>query len=453
MRETESAFSSDEQLREALAQGYSDIAQFSKLILELELHSGQIDWLNHSTKRENLLVTGNRWGKSLVSAVKLLHHALYRPRALYYDGSGRYRALCASITQEQAGIIFANLQRLIRRSAVVESLVEDIVMTPYPKVTFGNGATIEARSTQNRGEYLLGQDYDLIVFDEVAFDPAADYVVEEVMSMRLADRNGRLDLVSTPNGKNWLYQRAMQITSGTIPGYLHIGDTRENPHLSKEYVDDRVKFLSDARVAQNIRGQFVDSGGEVIPGSYIDRALTRAPEVNLTEPIRYLTGYDLARKRTATVGITVAVSGAVSDQIAKVVALERMKEIDWPVVLTRIRARQQQFGGTLLIDATGLGDVITQELADLQPEAVIFTPQRKAELLTNLELLHAQERIAYDRWELPDGAGKSWSLEDELRRARWDSNSDCDALMALALAVWPLRRQDQFTPAPRVGYV
>jgi hypothetical protein len=439
----------DDQLRHALTEGYADIPLFSKLILSLELHPGQIAWLERSTKRENLLVTGNRWGKSLVSAVKLLHHALYRPRLLSYDQSGRYRALCASITQEQAGIVFANVQRLIQRSSLVESLVDDIVMTPYPKVTFGNGATIEARSTQNRGEYLLGQDYDLIVFDEVAFDPAAEYVVEEVMSMRLADRNGRLDLVSTPNGKNWLYQRAMQIASGTLPGYLHYGDTRENTHLSQEYVDDRVRYLSDSRVEQNIRGQFVDSGGEVIPGAHIDRALSRGSDALQTDSVRYITGYDLARKRTATVGITVAVSG----NVVKVVMLERFKGIDWPVVLTKIRARHEEFGGTLLIDATGLGDVITQELADLQPEAVIFTPQRKAELLTNLELLHAQDRIIYERWELPDGSGKSWSLEDELRRARWDSNSDCDALMALALAVWPMRRRDQFTPLPRIGYV
>ena len=33
-------------------------------------------------------------------------------------------------------------------------------------MTFFNGAEVEARSTQNRGEYLLGNDYDLFVFDE-----------------------------------------------------------------------------------------------------------------------------------------------------------------------------------------------------------------------------------------------------------------------------------------------
>ena len=75
----------------------------------------------------------------------------------------------------------------------------------------------------------------------------------------------------------------------------------------------------------------------------------------------------------------------------------------------------------------------------------------KAELLTHLELFHARGRICYDRWELPDGSGRVWSLEDELRRARWDDNNDCDALMALALALWPLRKPNMITAAPRLG--
>lgn len=428
---------------------YHDISFFAQEFLKIRLHDGQRRWLTGSVERQNLLVTGNRWGKSLVSAVKLLHHALFRPRDLRYDASGRYRLLCASITQEQAGIIFGNVQRLVAGSPLLLSLVDEITQTPYPRMRFGNGAMIEARSTQNRGEYLLGQDYDLIVFDEVAFDPAAEYVVEEVMSMRLADRDGRLDLVSTPNGKNWLYQRAMQISSGSVRGYLHHGDTRENQFLAQEYVTDRVRYLSATRLEQNIRGQFVDAGGEVLPGRDIDVALARGSLSHDQTASRYITGYDLARKRTATVGITVAIR----DGCAFVVALERMREIDWPVVLEKIRQRHAAYGGQLLIDATGLGDVVVQSLADLAPEPVMFTPQRKAELLTNLELLHAQKRIGYDRWELPDGAGRSWSLEDELRRARWDNNDTCDALMALALAVWPLHQAESLPLPPRFGTV
>jgi hypothetical protein len=432
--------------------GLTDPERFAAAILKVRLHRGQALWLARSNCRENLLVTGNRWGKSFVSAVKLIHHAVYRPRRLQYDGAGRYRAAVASITQDQANLIFNTALRLIRRSELVAPLVQSVQQTPFPKITFGNDATIEARTTQNRGEYLLGNDYDLFIFDEVAFETDPEYVVEEVVLMRLADREGRLDLVSTPNGKNWFYCRARDIRSGKRQGYFQSGDSRDNPFISKEYLDDRVTYFSEARLKQNIMGQFVDSGGEILKGEYVDRALIKAPNATETggnRPPVYLTGWDLARKRTATVGITVEII----DATARVIALERLRQLDWQVVLERIGRRAEKYPGRLMIDATGLGDVIVEQLARYRPQPVIFTPAVKAELLTNVELMHARDRVAYDRWELPDGPGRTWSLEDELRQARWDDNNRYDGLMALALALWPLRKRGVVAIPPRVGRV
>lgn len=418
----------------------------------MTLHAGQQRWLSGSTERENVLVTGNRWGKSFVSAVKLLHHAIYRPRDRRFDRSGRYRAVTASITQDQANIIFDTAVRLARESAWLEPLIHSITRTPFPRLRFGNGAMIEARSTQNRGEYLLGNDYDLFVFDEVAFETDPEYVVEEVIMMRLADREGRLDLVSTPNGKNWFYRRTRELLERRRDGYVQTGDSRENEFISRSFLDERVRFFSESRLLQNIQGQFVDSGGEILKGAYIDRAIDRwkagaAPTG--TQPLIYISGWDLARKRTATVGVTIAVT----DGLAEVVALERFREFDWPVILEKIRQRQLQYPGRLVIDATGLGDVVAQELESFKPQAVVFTPQTKAELLTNVELFHAKQQLVYGRWELPDGPGKTWAFEDELRGARWDDNSRCDSLMALALALWPLARKVGPMPDPRVGRI
>ena len=427
-----------------------DPAFFAARFLGVALHPGQRRWLERSTTRENALVTGNRWGKSFVSAVKLIHHAVYRLRPLQYDTAGHYRAVCASITQDQANLVFRQLVRLVRQSPIISGLVDSIRYTPYPRLTFGNGAAVEARSTQNRGEYLLGNDYDLFIFDEVAFESAPEYVVEEVIMMRLADREGRLDLVSTPNGKNWFYRRCRDIMQQKRPGYFQSGDSRENPHISRVFLDERLRYFSETRVRQNIMGQFIDSGGEILKSEYIDRALAAyrsAPPDSDT--VRYLTGWDLARKRTATVGVTVAVC----DRFARVVALERFRRFDWTHILERIRLRQRRYPGHLVIDATGLGDVIVAQLADYRPEPVVFTPAVKAELLTNVELFHARGAIAYERWELPDGPGRIWSFEDELRAARWDDNDRCDALMALALALWPLRRSDSVPPAPRFARI
>jgi hypothetical protein len=420
------------------------------VVLGLTLHPGQRRWLTGSTRRENVLVTGNRWGKSFVSAVKLLHHAIYRPRALAYDRAGRYRAVTASITQDQANIIFDTVVRLARESAWLEPLIDSITRTPFPRLKFSNGALIEARSTQNRGEYLLGNDYDLFVFDEVAFESDPEYVVEEVILMRLADREGRLDLVSTPNGKNWFYRRTRELLELRRDGYAQSGDSRENDFISKKFLEERVKYFSETRLLQNIQGQFVDAGGEILRGAYIDRALAQY-EANAghagDHPPSYISGWDLARKQTATVGITIAVTGG----CATVIALERFCNLDWPIIIEKIRQRQRLYPGRLVVDATGLGDVIVQELDQYKQQAVIFTPQSKAEMLTNVELFHAKEQLAYQRWELPDGPGKTWAFEDELRDARWDDNNRCDSLMALALALWPLAQRAAPVLQPRIG--
>jgi hypothetical protein len=235
-------------------------------------------------------------------------------------------------------------------------------------------------------------------------------------------------------------------------GYFQSGDSRENNFISARALKDRVKNFSERRVQQNIMGQFVDSGGEILRGEYVDRALGKFEQVvqqaGRLSP-SFISGWDLARKKTATVGITVAFDG----EIARVVALERFKRFDWNVVIEKMKQRQMNYPGELVIDATGLGDVIVEQMASFHPQAVIFTEKTKAEMLTNLEMFHAREKIVYERWELADGSGRLWSLEDELRRARWDDNNDCDALMALALALWPLRKQRKVTLDPRIGRV
>jgi hypothetical protein len=184
-----------------------DPVLFAREFLEIEPHPGQEEWLKNSTCPENALHTGNRWGKSLIQAVKILHRCIFKIRDPKFEDLKKYEAVNASITLDQAKIIFENVLRLIRERPVLESFVSTVKFTPFPHIIFGNGATFWARSTQRRGEYLLGRDYDYFNFDEVAFEQHSEYVVNQVIMMRLADRAGMLDFTSTPKGKNWFYRK------------------------------------------------------------------------------------------------------------------------------------------------------------------------------------------------------------------------------------------------------
>jgi len=429
--------------REALA----DPVVFARAFCNVELHGGQQTWLRNSVKSENLLHTGNRWGKSLAQAVKFLHRCVFKIRPSRYAGIDRYEAVNTSITLDQANIIFRQAVALVKRNPVFSYLVDDIKFSPFPQMVFANHAVLWARSTQRRGEFLLGHDYDYVNFDEAAFEPHADYVVNEVIKMRLADRDGRLDYTSTPHGKNWFYRKMLELQSTPRYGYVQCGDSRENPFISQAYLRRRVGELSADRVAQNIEGLFVDLGNEVLTEEQIQRAVARSG--GLADPDchhSYVHGWDLARKRTFTVGITLDISTTP----VQMVAFDRFQHRDWPDVYATIRARRRRYGGRTIIDATGLGDVVLAELQDIGAEGFNFGERggkAKAELIAHLQQCFAADRVGIVPVEQTAADGDYWNLLGELREFTWENNQHCDAVFALALALWAVRPAES-SPRP-----
>jgi hypothetical protein len=420
----------------------TDPVLFAREFLEIEPHPGQVKWLISSTKPENALHTGNRWGKSLAQAIKILYCCLFKIRNPKHNHTRKYVVVNASITIDQAKIIFENVIQLIKGKPVLENLVKEIKFTPFPHIVFGNGAIFWARSTQRRGEYLLGRDYDYFNFDEVAFEPHPEYVVNQVIMMRLADRAGMLDYTSTPKGKNWFYQKCCELQKNPKWGYVQNGDSRENPHISQEYLERKLKSLSSSKIEQNIKGLFIDDANQVIKEEYIRQAMTAS--TGLSAPVaghRYCHGWDLARKRTFTVGITLDIT----QKPYQLVVFERFQR-DWKDVYATIRQRQKEYGGEVIIDSTGLGDVVLSELSDIRPQGFNFGERggkAKSELIANLELMHALGNIAYPHIEQIKEDGELWTLQDELRNFYWDKNSECDAVMALALALWLVREGEK----------
>jgi len=416
----------------------SDPVLFAKEILEIEPHPGQVRWLCYSIKPENALHTGNRWGKSQVQAIKILHRCFFKIRKLKYNTTDKYEAVNASITLDQAKIVFEKVIKLLKGKREAEALVKDIKFSPFPHIIFGNDSVFWARSTQRRGEYLLGHDYDYFNFDEVAFEPHPEYVVEQVIMMRLADRAGMLDYTSTPKGRNWFYKKCEWLKTHPKSGYVQNGDTRENPYISRKYLERKIKTLSPNKVAQNIYGDFVDDPDQVILEKYVSEATSKS--WGLSPPVSghtYCHGWDLARKRTYTVGITLDIT----EIPYQVVALQRFQR-EWKDVYSAIRKRKKEYEGQVIIDSTGLGDVVLAELSDIKPVGFNFGERggkAKSELISNLQQAHALGQIAYPYIEQTDADGEVWSLQDELRNFYWDSKKDCDAVMALGLALWLVR--------------
>ena len=420
--------------QEKIRKAITDPVYFAREFLEIEPHSGQARWLWNSCGRENALHTGNRWGKSFIQAAKFLHRCLFKIRKPVYKGL-RYQAANVSITMDQAQIVYYHLLGLIGKNKFLSALVKDALVTPFPHIKFGNGSVFWSRSTQNSAEYLLGHDYDFINFDEVAYETNPEYVIDQVLVMRLADREGTLDLTSTPKGRNWFYRKCQQLQNNPQLGYVQNGDCLQNPFISREYLEFRKKTLSEKKVAQNIYGQFVDEENALIKEEQI--AWSLANSTGLCAPLAghsYITGWDLGRKQSWTVGITIDISV----RPYQVVSLERFQK-DWLEQVEIIRQKKKLYPGLAMIDSTGIGDVIMSELADIKPIGFQFHEKSRLDLISNLQLMHQKSLIAYPVIEQFTERGDIWSLQDELRELGWDSGKSLDGAMALALALWPLR--------------
>lgn len=421
----------------------TDPVYFASSFLHLEPHPGQKRWLQRSIGSENALVTGNRWGKSQIQAVKLLHRAVFQIRPTERDIDGYYRCANVSVTQDQAGIILAKIVDLINRSKPMTALLKTIRQTPFPHIILKNGSEIWARSSHNRGEYLLGHDFDYINFDEAAYEPFGEWVVDGVIKLRLADRDGVLDFSSTPNGLNWFYKRCGVIRKEKR-GFVMHGSTFENSHLARNYLDDLKRGLSASRFAQHLQGRFTSFEGRLFPEEIINRCLIGASESFSEQGIPkgfYIHGWDLARKVTHTVGVTIDAS----EQPFRIVEIARMQR-EWPQTIQAIKDRHNKYGGITIIDSTGLGDVVLAELADIGAVGFNFGGGNRDLLLANLERAIFAGEIVWPHLELPDDDGGTWSLTDEIRAMDGSYQYVGDGVCALALALWQIRERSSESP-------
>lgn len=433
----------------------TDAATFAEKVLGEKLHPGQKLWLANATKNENLLHAGNRWGKGEVQALKFLHQALLQPllpqpRPRVDSGRRRavpviYRLANVSITQNQSEIVYRKILRLIRESKDWEILVVNERRENFPFLKLFNGSEISARSTQNRGEHLLGEGYDFVNFDEAAFDLHGEYVADKVLAMRLVDRGGMLDFTSTPKGRNWFYRHAEKLKGNPAWGYVQGGDTRENCFINREFLAERIKSWPENLTRQNVGGEFVEDAETLLRDEEIQRALSAS--LGLAPPQsgrRYLAGWDLGRKVSFTAGAILDIT----EKPYQLVAFERFHHRSWEQVFQTIRKRKKEYPGPVILDATGLGDVVYGELADIRPIAFVFSKKTKNELLLNFKRFHEKGEIAYPYLEQWEDSETLWSLRAELESLTWDENRQADFSFALALALWLLRVREQIILPP-----
>lgn len=305
------------QLQDALTRGYNDIALFSEILLGLPLHAGQVKFVRNSTQKVNVLVPANRWGKSIVCAVKHIHHNFYKVGIgrgnTQAHNRAQYRTANLAPHSDATKPVFDAIKAIMTSSFPIPqedgSVINNSCMLTWfydPDrlrnsvpfyIGFTNNSEILFRSTgEDKGDSIQGKSFGYISYDEGGRSNHLEYEVNSNIIPRLADLNGSLDIVSTPDMRSAsllhhyeLFQKGLEHEPGY---YSQEGSIADNVFLLRNnptYIEDEtLRLKGDPILDQVLYGKFVFAGDTLYP----EGDILRAKRDNLTPGVRYARGHN-----------------------------------------------------------------------------------------------------------------------------------------------------------------
>lgn len=407
-------------LRDRWLEMARDPLVFANTLLPSAPHPGQETWLAKSHQNINVLVPGNRWGKSTVIAMKHIHKCMFKvgasPTGKHNWMSMPYETISAAHSADQAEIVFTTARRMLQHPAIAP-FVARVYETPFPRIKFYNGAVFHCRSAHDKGKYIDGHAYRYVSIDEAGWIANLKELINGVVLMRLAG-GGELDLIGTPKGYGdlyWYYNRGQRGVEGY---YSQRGSIFDNPYLPPEDIRRRDELLAhaDPRLRdQVIYGDFVSLEGMAFTKDQLDNAFDpdMPAHTDYIPGHRYVQAWDLGRRTDYTVGITLDIT----ERPYRLVDFQRLNKVPWEEIYGLIgRKRAEYHVYQPRIDATGpQGDVIEEELTKRGIFVDAFrtsTRVEKTNLINTLQSALDYGRRSLGEREWPDEAGIMHKIPD-----------------------------------------
>lgn len=324
-------------------------------------------------------------------------------------------AVWISRTGEQAALTLDYVYTALRGDADCPAFVSE----NQQSLELANGGKVLTQpATRSAGRGIAAT---LVIIDEMAWQDYARLIYTSVLPM-LAETGGRLVVLSTPNGRgNLFYDLWQQAQSGAWSCHLLPWTVHPVWRTIPGWREARVDELGEAGFAQEHDCDFVASGLAVFDEADID-AMWRLPA--LLPPAaghRYVSGFDIGRRRDAFVGVTIDVSVAPF----QMVAFERALHLPYPTQATHIAERVVAYPGKVLVESNGVGDPLIDFLT-VKVEPFTTTSLTKRNAITALSLLLQRHELI---------APEIAQLKQELLAYQWqDERLVQDCVMALAIA-------------------
>jgi hypothetical protein len=438
----------------------TDLIYFAESMLGLPVsfHKGQTLWLQKSIKRINLLRPGNKWGKSLIGAVKhTWHHAVKPlfPKHLTNEEwmSVKYDTLNFGPGYEQAREILRMFRDIIQGNILLpEEIVDKINPTtgkPWGHTNisvFKDWFIVEDRADSNTLPYIktafgvnlfgrsydeMGQAFKMKMLAYVSGDECADidelwtFTNGTLLPRQSGFRGAQLDFYGTPQPNGLDYVKMIEMAEEDMKRkdweqeglwYTQKGSMYENFFLPKETIKQFESIMDPTMREQVIRGEYVETGEKYFGFERIQNAVdSNLICLEYGEPgHKYLTGVDFAGGESQWADYTVIVVVDYTDDRYKLVYFNRFKggDISIPGQYQLVREVVDKFNSRLIIDSSSLGGKNAMAfLSEIKPIASEFGPTRsgtlKAEMLASLKIaFDGGTHTRYRRLRQGQGTGR-----------------------------------------------
>lgn len=334
-------------------------------------HPAQLKVRNEA-ERFNVLACGRRWGKTLFCSSLVAETALEGKPAGWFAPT--YKLM--EDAWNEAVTIFSPLGK----AASINKTDRIIKLPTGGSVEFWSTEPRQAGDTESM--VARGRKYARAVYDEAAHAKRLEADWTKAIRPTLTDYRGDAWFPSTPKGHNHfhkLWTRGQSDARGWASWQM---PTSTNPYIDPAEIEDARADLPADAFSQEYLAEFLADAANPFGISHI-----RACLMGLAEGPIEAWGVDLAKSHDWTVAFGLNDRG-------ETVAFQRWQS-DWRNTIARLTG---MIGYTpALIDATGVGDPIVEEIQQKCPQAVgyKFTSQSKQTLMEGLAVAIQQHEVGF----------------------------------------------------------
>lgn len=299
-------------------------------------------------------------------------------------------------------------------------------------VEFKNGSILSLHGGDNP-DSLRGINAFGVVMDEAPL--CKRELWEEILRPIIAQDITRWAMfIFTPSGRNWIYEYWVRAKATKEWKTYQLSASQSNI-ISIDELEKIKKEIPQRVFAQEFENQFTDSATSVFKNVHECVSGTlESPRSGLT----YVTGIDLAK----TVDFTVLTT--ICRETRQVVDWQRFNQLEWTLQKMKIVETVKKFRSLCVVDSTGIGDPITEDLTRQGISVMPFkiTSQTKKDLIERLIISIEQRLVTFpDIIELTEELNAFTYDVTTFGNIRYTAPEGLhdDCVISLALAVWGMK--------------